>query len=174
MKRFLIAVAALSLIAVPVFAGGDCSSSKEDAAQTAGNKYAEHEKCSADAVVCLNKMASKLQNRGWVGIEMEQTDGGELEILGVEPDSPAERAGLRKGDVLVAMNGIDYAEENKERMHEAYNAMTPGRTVTYTVDRKGKNREIDVELGRIPEAVVAKWIGNHMLQGHAEVEIAQN
>ena len=97
-----------------------------------------------------------------------------LEILGVEPDSPAERAGLRKGDVLVAMNGIEYAEKNKERMHEAYNAMKPGKTITYTVERKGKNREIDVELGRIPEALVAKWIGNHMLNDHASVEVAQN
>ena len=32
--------------------------------------------------------------------------------------------------------------------------------------------EIDVTLGEIPETVLAKWIGRHMLE-HASIEIAQ-
>ena len=33
--------------------------------------------------------------------------------------------------------------------------------------------ENDVTLGEIPDAVLAKWIGSHMLS-HATVDIAQN
>ena len=130
--------------------------------------------CSADTQDCLNHMATKFKDRGWVGIEMDyDEDSAVLTVVRIESDSPAQRADLREGDVLLAMNGIKFAEENKEAMGAAQEKMNPGRTITYTVDRYGKTVELDVTLGEIPDAVLAKWIGSHMLS-HATVDIAQN
>ena len=58
-------------------------------------------------------------------------------------------------------------------MKDAQKKMTVGATVTYTVERHGSPMDIDVELGRIPETVMAKWIGRHMIE-HSTVQIAEN
>ena len=96
-----------------------------------------------------------------------------MTITRVEPGSPAEAAGLKEGDVLTALNGIRFSEENKEAMKGAQAKMTVGATVTYTVDRAGRNMDLDVTLGSIPDTVMAKWIGRHMLD-HASLTVAKN
>ncbi len=160
MKRTILTVAfALLIAAVPAAAGE--------------SKASGDEKCSAEAQDCLDKMVQHFQSHGWVGIELESDDSGALTITRVEPGSPAEAAGLRQGDVLAALNGIRFSEENKEAMKAAQATMTVGATVKYTVDRAGRNMDLDVTLGSIPDAVMAKWIGRHMLE-HTSLTIAKN
>ena len=138
----------------------------------------EYEKCTADTQTCLNMMVSKLKERGWVGIEMDEEDG-KLTILRVEDESPAAEAGLRQGDVLVAMNGIAFKDENEEKLYEAKHAMKVGKNISYTVDRqgcchiKGGKTDVEITLAAIPEEIVAKWVGTHMMD-HAAIELAQN
>jgi serine protease Do len=42
--------------------------------------------------------------RPWLGITSEEMHGGLL-VSRVAPDGPAERAGLRRGDIIIAVNG---------------------------------------------------------------------
>ena len=151
MKRAVSAAAALLLLvtAIPAMAG-------------------DHQKCDQPAEACLNAYAQSLQGRGWVGIEMDTTDEGHMVILRVVPDSPAESAGFLAGDVLASFNGVAYKDENKQALKEATKAMTPGKTVTYTVVRDGSRKDLKVELGTIPETVMAQWIGQHMLTAHVD------
>ncbi len=157
MKRswILLAVAALVLSVVPVVAGGDYS------------------KCDASTQDCLDEMAANLQKKGWMGIKMDETDDGRHRVTEVIADSPAMKAGFKAGDILVAMDGIWFAEENEEKVMKARKAQHPGSKVTYTVERYGKNTELKVKLAKVPQDVLAQWIGGHMLQ-HADGEIAQN
>jgi predicted metalloprotease with PDZ domain len=153
-------LALIALIAVaPAMAGESCSSSKAHA-------------CTEDTQVCLNHMAQKLASKGWVGVELDEAEKG-YAVVRVEPDSPAAAAGLREGDVLLAMNGVRLAQENKERLGKIKKDLRIGSTVTYTVMSGYDKRDVDITLAAIPDAVMAKWIGNHMLD-HATVEIAQN
>ncbi len=156
MKRswFILAIAALALSVVSVVAG-------------------EGYKCDASTQDCLDQMAANLQKKGWVGIKLDETDDGRLEITEVIADSPAVKAGFMAGDILVALDGIEFAEENHEAMMKAKKAHHPGSKVTYTVERNGKTRDLNVKLAKVPQDVLAQWIGGHMLQ-HADVEIAQN
>ena len=139
----------------------------------------EREKCSADTQTCLNKMASNLKSRGWVGIELDHNDSGQLTVTFVEPDSPAMEAGLREGDVLVAMNGVEFSDENHDRLYAIKKDLRVGKTLTYTVERagcchiEGGRSDVEVTLGMLPDQVLAKWVGNHMLE-HAVIEVAQN
>ena len=130
-------------------------------------------KCNAGTQECLDKMAAQLQKTGWVGIKLDETEDGRLQVTEVVADSPAVAAGFQKGDVLVAMQGIQYAEENHEAMMKVKQEQHPGSKVTYTVERDGKTRDLKVTLAKVPQDVLAQWIGGHMLQ-HAETEIAQN
>ncbi len=72
-------------------------------------------------------------------------EGKGVRLAGVAPGSPAEKAGLAEGDVILAMDGKECAEV------KAYSALffakRPGDEVTLTVDRKGKATPVKVVLG---------------------------
>jgi predicted metalloprotease with PDZ domain len=131
-------------------------------------------KCSASTQDCLNHMAKNLNNRGWVGIEMDDKGGvGMMVITKVIDGSPAEKAGFKVGDALVAVNGVEFSEENDKELKDIQYAMSPGADFTYTVSHKGSKVDLDVELGTLPDSVKAQWVGNHMMD-HAELQLASN
>lgn len=171
MRRSILILAVLAVLGtgLALAGGSDCG---QAAATTASNH-----KCEAPAQECLDQMASYFRDRGWVGIEMDiDEETGAMAVTRVEPDSPAEASGFREGDVLVALNGVRLDDENKEKVIAAKEKMTIGTTVTYTVERKGKQKDLTVTLGQIPESVLAAWVGRHMLEGHTDpaVALAQN
>ncbi|HVE87410.1 MAG TPA: PDZ domain-containing protein [Myxococcales bacterium] len=135
----------------------------------AGDKYS----CKAEAQACLDEMTAKLKNRGWVGIEMDVDEKTHLmSVKRVVEDSPAQAAGLKSGDVLVALNGVKLTEENEIQLSKAKETMVPGVTVTYTISRAGKDQQVPVKLGELPPQVLYQWIGQHMLEHHARVQLA--
>ena len=73
---WLVLAAALTLAVLPAWAGekGKCSGSTQD---------------------CLNQMAAKYAERGWVGVELDKGDYGTMTVKRVIPDSPAAAAGFR-------------------------------------------------------------------------------
>jgi predicted metalloprotease with PDZ domain len=131
-------------------------------------------KCTASTQDCLNHMVKSLNNRGWVGIEMDDKGGvGMMVITKVIDDSPAQKAGFLVGDALVAVNGVRFSDENEKQLKDIQYAMTPGADFTYTVSRKGSKVDLEVELGELPDNIKAEWIGHHMMD-HAELQIASN
>ena len=148
MKRLLLLPSCLSLI-------------------LAGTALAGRGPCDAGLDPCLLEMSKRLANKGWVGIELDREEDGALAITRVIPDSPAEAAGLRTGDRIVALNGASYTSADRSALKAAYKAMTPENTITYTIDRAGKKLRIDIRLGHLPESLKAQWIAQHLLQGHS-------
>jgi membrane-associated protease RseP (regulator of RpoE activity) len=79
-------------------------------------------------------------------------------IIAVVPDSPADLAGLRMGDIIVAVNGVslDEGEELADRVltHE------PGETIELMVRRGADQILVQVALERHPDrAGDIPWIG---------------
>ena len=129
-------------------------------------------KCAASTQDCLNYMAKNLKNRGWVGIEMNDKGGmDKMVVTKVIDGSPAEKAGFKVGDTLVAVNGVTFSEDNKKALKDIQYSMKPGAEFTYTVARKGSKVDLNVELGTLPDNVMAQWIGGHMMD-HAEMQMA--
>lgn len=58
-------------------------------------------------LLALGKRSGK--ERPWLGIWSAEGENGEVVLGGVQPDSPAARAGLRKGDVIAKVEGQDVA-----------------------------------------------------------------
>lgn len=70
----------------------------------------------------------------------------------VEPSSPAERAGIRAGDTLLAMNGLDVVE----REISLTKLLVPDDELLVKLRREGATRDYRVTVGRAPAYVAMR------------------
>jgi C-terminal processing protease CtpA/Prc len=128
----------------------------------------ESKKCTVPIQECLDYMSEKMRNSGFVGVEIDVDEKtGTYTVQGVIPGTPAEKAGIRPGDQLYALNGVRIVKGNEKALKKAHKEWKPGQSVTYTIRRDGADREITLRLVRMPADVMAKWIAKHMME-HAE------
>ncbi|MBI3766900.1 MAG: DegQ family serine endoprotease [Deltaproteobacteria bacterium] len=113
----------------------------------------------ARAVVDQLRTSGKVV-RGWLGVgiqplgqDLRQALGlGDLEgalVADVQRNSPAEKAGLKRGDVVSALNGKAVVEPGALSREIAM--MKPGSEVQLRVIRDGHERELTVHIGQLPE-----------------------
>jgi serine protease Do len=90
----------------------------------------------------------------------------------VTPDSPAQRSGLEKGDIILDVNGKPVADSNDLRMQ--ISMMAPDATVNLRVFRNGADRELAVKLGELPttEAAVRHESGSSGSSALSGVSVA--
>jgi len=71
----------------------------------------------------------------------------------VSPNSPADKAGLKSGDVITQVNGqpIEDASQLKLRVAQSL----PGSKAQFSVNRNGESKTFEVTLGNLPDAKVA-------------------
>ena len=87
--------------------------------------------------------------RGYLGVETsDAVGGGGAEIQTTVPDGPADRAGLRPGDIVKKVGGEDVDESSDVSAVIATRA--PGDEVEVEVDRGGSTEKIKVKLGERP------------------------
>jgi len=97
--------------------------------------------------------------RGWIGVEIQDLtpelaasfglkDTHGALIAGVMRGGPADRGGIRPGDVLTAIDG--QLIEDPQRMLELVAAHPPGNTAQFTLARDGKSYRVEVQIGRRP------------------------
>ncbi|MGQ9554069.1 MAG: S1C family serine protease [Anaerolineae bacterium] len=77
----------------------------------------------------------------------------------VVPGSPAEQAGLQRGDVILAVNGEEIGPNNDLR--EALNRYRPGDTVSLEIRRwrTGQTETVQVHLGSHPDDPRRAYLG---------------
>lgn len=89
-------------------------------------------------------------DRGWLGVSVQDAPGRAtntgVEIAGIDRTGPAARAGLRPGDVVLAVNGdrVDSARG----LIRAVAAAQPGSAVKLSVRRSGQSFDLPVTVGR--------------------------
>ncbi len=98
--------------------------------------------------------------RGWLGVLIQPVNPAAAKAFGLagEPrgaligdvtaNSPASRAGLHKGDIVLEMNGEPIRESRDLQLKVG--ALNPGAQVRLKVFRDGKELEIPVTLGEMP------------------------
>ena len=148
----LIAILALTLLALAPIAmageGKDCAG--KDAA--AAKEMHAAKKCNYNTQECLDHMAAKLKSSGWVGIEMDKDETtGALTVQRVVPGSPAEQAGLKAGDIVIAIQGTTVDSEHP--LDALLTSYAPGQAVKLTILRDGQQIDVTVTLGTRPEGL---------------------
>lgn len=112
------------------------------------------------AVVASAMSGSKLFERPWLGVYFQTVTPAIADSLGmsrptgalvgnVAPRSPAEKAGLRPGDVVLSLNGAEIDNANALEYRLATKPI--GSTVQLGVMRRGKTTNITVRLEREPK-----------------------
>jgi PDZ domain-containing protein len=111
--------------------------------------------------------AEAMRFRGWIGLTLDapctvETRGGDVfwrffdhpQIVSVDPSSPAERAGIRQGDVLLAYDGQDVRREIAMNR-----LLRPGRTVRVRVrvQRENEVRDLAVKVAPIRDVAWREW-----------------
>ena len=97
--------------------------------------------------------------RGYLGINPQDVDaglalsfgvansGGAL-IADVGPNSPADKAGLKSGDVIIAINNQEITSADKLRVTVAQ--LAPGTKATVKFIRDGVEKRVEATLGELP------------------------
>jgi S1-C subfamily serine protease len=88
--------------------------------------------------------------KGFVGIKFKWDDEKKVaEVQETVKDSPAEKAGLKEGDLVSKINGK--GSDSSEDFVNKVRAAKPGDTLTLTVTRDGKEKEIKVKAAKVPD-----------------------
>ena len=97
--------------------------------------------------------------RGWIGVEAQEitpelaesfrlsTTTGAL-IAGVLKGSPADRAGVKPGDILISIDGRPVSDPTA--MLNIVASLTPGRRASVKIRREQKDVDLQVEVGKRP------------------------
>ena len=108
--------------------------------------------------------------RGHLGVAIQSVDadmakafglsqGGGALVADVSPGSPAAKAGIERGDVILELNGKTVNEPDDLSLHIAQTA--PSSTVHLKISRNGQARDISVTLDELSETTVAAASGEN-------------
>ena len=106
-------------------------------------------------------------DRGYMGVQLDDLNEQMGEYFGVEDgngalvtevveDSPAAKAGLKAGDVIVKVGENDI--DSSAALHKAMTDTEPEQLMAVKVMRKGKSKELSITLGEMPEDAFTKRI----------------
>ena len=112
--------------------------------------------------------------RGWLGVQIQPVTAGIAEGLGlkkaqgaivdeVKPDSPAAKAGLESGDVVIAVNGTSV--KNARELTRTIGASAPNSTVKLDILRNGQAKTLEAALGQMPSEQLAKAESTGLTEG---------
>jgi serine protease Do len=89
--------------------------------------------------------------RGWLGIFFQSNKGGRKGLITfVVKDSPAERAGLKKNDIIVSINGNDIQEYSE--ISRIVQQLPPGKEARFNIIRNHSPKTLTVKIG-LPRSV---------------------
>jgi serine protease Do len=103
--------------------------------------------------------------RGWLGVSIQnltpelakslgikETEGAL--IAGIEPNSPADKAGFKRRDLVVEFNGNKVLDSTSLR--NMVSSAPPGKKVDFKIIRDGKKQNMTATLGEYKEKKTAK------------------
>ena len=93
----------------------------------------------------MERYRAQNRNRVQLGVQVESAEGG-IRIRSISKDSVAQEAGLQKGDKIITFEGKEVA--SRRELQRALRKHKPGESVTLTIDRDGKTKEVKVTFPR--------------------------
>ena len=89
---------------------------------------------------------------GYLGVMLDQREARAAVVRGVHPNSPADEAGLQRGDVVVTVNGEEITAP--DHLSEVVGGYAPGTDVELEIDMGDRTDVVTVTLGARPAETV--------------------
>jgi len=116
--------------------------------------------------------------RGWLGVSIQPVDSSVANAFGlkdprgalvggVNPGSPADKAGVQRGDIIVELNGQHVEDAAELRMK--IGMMEPSSKATLKLFSDGRERSVTVTLGQLPDQTAGSVGGS--ANGQAEESV---
>ena len=94
--------------------------------------------------------ATAAEDKGYIGIMFKFDDDKKTAtVLETTADGPAAKAGVKAGDVITKIDGK--AIDSSDAFVQKVGDVKPGDTLTLTVTRDGKDKEVKVKAGKRPD-----------------------
>jgi C-terminal processing protease CtpA/Prc len=121
---------------------------------------AKEPRCPLDLATCLAQF-EHMRDRPWLGVHVDADSTGRMTVVDVGPGTPAQKAGIRPGDVLESI-------ENRppKEWFAGKAGWKNGDKGVIEVRRGGQRQNLTLRYEAIPEDVLARAIGTHMIEGH--------
>ncbi|CAG0906205.1 unnamed protein product [Cyprideis torosa] len=98
--------------------------------------------------------------RGWLGVVIQDVNEDLAQSFGLEKargilisevqkDSPADKAGIEQGDIIVSLNGVEL--KNSSDLRNRVAMVVPGTKTDVGIIRNGKEQSIKVKIGEQPK-----------------------
>jgi S1-C subfamily serine protease len=170
-----VALIALSLVAPPVHAGSDDDAELErklddarERLEAASREVAELSAQLGEGAVDFMRTFNMDGRRAMMGINMDEPNGDKDGVLvaGVTPGGPAEKSGLRSGDLITALNGTALTRDGESSpVHKVIRLMhdvNPGDEVAVEYEREGKKAVATVVTEEMSPSSFAFAFGDGM------------
>jgi S1-C subfamily serine protease len=93
-----------------------------------------------------------VEAREWTSDNEGERGAGEgVEVLRVDPNTPAAHAGLKKGDIITKINGKEVA--TPQELRQAVRKAGAGKEITLGVLRGNQHKDLRARLERMPAAI---------------------
>jgi tetratricopeptide (TPR) repeat protein len=86
----------------------------------------------------------------WVGVS-GRVIGDRVVVCAIAPGSPAERSGLKEGDIIQKIGSIAIGRQNSWRLADAVRSKAPGDRLSFVVRRDGKEEIITMSIGTLEQ-----------------------
>jgi len=117
--------------------------------------------------------------RGWLGVVIQSLDedlasglklGSKRGVLvnDVSPGGPADRAGIRRGDVILEFEGTEV--KDADHLQSLVAGRDPGSPATLRIHRDGKDRKVSAGLGERPSNPQQAMRGGSESEGDQETK----
>lgn len=118
--------------------------------ETSVTVWREGEEMKKELMLASRAEQQPESHKAWLGVMLARTDGEGVRVEQVVPRSPADEAGLQRGDTIVKQGGQEVTDV--QAFVRSVEDKGPGTDLQLTVRRDGEEQQLDVTLGHVHAA----------------------